>query len=645
MTSTASSASSVNGINHQQVLSLKMNQIQQQQGGEANISHHTGKKVTKEERSIFKHYSFDMESCLSASTMEANDSSSVYAQQTILSLFKHFLESDSDGRYIPLLSLYLQMKHNPSYYDNLLYAEKKWEIECFLKHDAFPRFIRTDAFKLHIINRLRSIKKSNSYLTSPRNTESSTTLSIHSDHFNNLILGRAAAHSPANSYSATQSSIDDSTFIGSTDSNAILDIKLSDESSLSSRHTDTEYSTLKDTSKLDGEREGNSFAITNHNSDEDDEEESADTNSTATSTSGVSFNHHHHFENRSHRRKSKDNIFLLSNRNVSEFLNMLAIPVRSERESLFKSLAEMKSSLFLSEEHMNYMNSLMADSPDWDIVYTIPSNMEAINSNKCIPNHVHKDYLSRNGGTFTFSMISKNVNRKIHHDLPLDKTSIWKYHSYLPFTHHEVFQMLEKNHFIISKKKKSKDNQLGTDLLDPHFNVHGGNRQFYCYDEILNVPSSSGSSLFSRFSGSNGKELNMLATNFYDSQRSEYVVCVKSEGYDNSSMDVIDNTWGLKIMKITKITNTLTKLSECGCMYFGDANTRDFFLSNLVNTSQKDKKTFMYNALILGCLEIKMEISQTSNSKLSQQSISKTISPIRAKCLTMNGQIMKNKAD
>ncbi|KAG2381684.1 hypothetical protein C9374_006068 [Naegleria lovaniensis] len=690
-------------------------------------------QLTKEERSLFRCYVFDFDRCLAftnfpefantnnnistpptpisskTSSLSNNSNSDNMpspnsASQTLLSLFKSFLERDCNGRFVPLLSLYLQMKQNPAYYEQALYAEKKKEIESFLRREAFPRFVRSDDFKSHVAKRMRSLKSipsssskgsgdnsnlainsgtvtminhstqikrqaSNSSTQGKLNSSSNTTLSVQSastlDDASTLVGSNQSNHSHQLYHALQQQpSTPTSSLVSSVNLEAPYSPNLASSSPNMTSNHESDAFEMKASKKDDAADEDDD----EENHEDEEEEDDADTESTTTTTTTSSTSgsyQHYQFSvdstsqtlslPQSKSSKSRHSVSrhhaLLSNKAVMEYLHAIASPMDISTEPLFKTQVEMKSALFFSMDHLSFVKDFENDTPAWEIVYTIPSSTEAVASNKLIPAQIHKDYLSRGGGVFTLQACSpKNNFQRVLNDLSLEKTYKWKYQTFVPYPHHEVFNMFEQCNFNTCLKGCKKQNkmtrQLGTELFDPHFSVSGsGGRDFYCYEEKINL--SSGNSLF-KF-GSSQKTLNLLCSNFYDTDKNEYIFCLKSQGFDQSSgttnIEVADNVWGVKCITITKITNNLTRVNECGFMYFGENSTKDYFLSPLFNTSNKDKSSFFYNALVMGSEEmIKRELeraSSYSNSKHKPSAAQKKSSnSIRHQCLTQNETVV-----
>ncbi|KAL9647383.1 hypothetical protein ABK040_011747 [Willaertia magna] len=96
--------------------------------------------------------------------------------EEICNLFKHYISKENEGRFASLLGVYKHMLNNPSYYEDSLHNEKKKEIECRLKQDAFPRFLRDDVFKTFILKQEKVVSKQKSHDIAVDSNSSSASL-------------------------------------------------------------------------------------------------------------------------------------------------------------------------------------------------------------------------------------------------------------------------------------------------------------------------------------------------------------------------------------------------------------------------------------------------------------------------------------
>jgi len=547
------------------------------------------KSFTKDERFFLKNFKFDFDKCLMTTHGPNLD---------VLNMFKSYLQKDNSGRSIPLLSLYLQIKQNPSYYENSLYFEKKMEIEHHLKQDVFPRFIRTEEFRQFIVHKIRSLKKHS--LLSQATTHSSTTTSPNTEPNHNTPT------TATNSLLTASSTLTDDSTIQSVvaihdrlvennshqEGTSVLSSSpnYSEPSSSSSPSLETTIvaSTNNEASSspITQQKEVDDANLTAFNqevvdSNDNEEEDSEDTLSSCTTSSSTNSSGHKRdckpagvtpeelemFNQAMRRRKHKHtqstndgSTSIFNNKAVMEYLETRFGSVALRLDiCLFRTLAELKSSLFFSFDHLYGLELLDMDAPDWEVIYTIPATQDIVSQFKGISSSIHKDFLAKGGGSFTFQMCTgrEQLYHRVMPDLSLDKTYKWKYHTFVPYSHHDAAAL-----FTSLRDEKKYPVSPGLDIWEPtaisddEFSNRGG-RDFYCYDEKISIPTSTNNSFFKFNSSSRG--LNMVMTNFYDSKRNQYVQLMKSLGYE--STDLHDNTWGMKMMTVTKINNNLSKVS------------------------------------------------------------------------------------
>ena len=579
------------------------------------MDHHAKKKhalSSKEEVALLNMIQFDMDKCLSLQA-------TINQETTILSMFKGYLEREQHGKYLPLLPLYIQMKQNPSYYDNSLYGEKKFEIECFLKMITFARFIRTEGFRNYIVNTIRYLKQTQPTLQIP-----AICPPIMDTKLSNSSLVSDV------SFGATTSSLDDAATIVSSTGSSIRTLG----DTIYDQHVVDELLNSEEDEGEETEKEHRYDRVNALLRGSDADELSSDTASSDDEEEEPTRYNQGRKENFSS--KTYDTILtnyktrhlipstLLNIKAVSDFVLSVG-RVNSGNmvdPNLFKTKVELKSALFLSFQHIHLLEYLEQDSPDWDIVYTIPSTVDYVSSCKNIPVSVHREFIMKGGGSFSFQINSSK--QALLNDLPLEKTHKWKFQVILPYSCHEVFQMLDQHNFNmrVSKQRHSKTSCNNNDILDPHQNNPGG-RDFYCHEEGVNI-SSQGSSIFRFGTSADSKTLNCLETLFYDPQKNQYLHLSKSLGYD-SIQNVTENSWGIKMLTITKITNCLTRVCECGFMYFGDTGTKDYFLSPLLTT--KDKPGTIYPNLVCNLFDLKRELDFGTQHNTNA---------LRIKCLNLN---------
>ncbi|KAL9647299.1 hypothetical protein ABK040_011666 [Willaertia magna] len=456
------------------------------------------KNKKKEQLAFLHHWTFDFDKCMQ--------------HEPMFQLFKKFISKENEGRFSNLLDVYKHMTNNPTYYESSLHNEKKKEIECRLKQDAFPRFVRDDSFKSYL---LKQKEKLGETITSPLITNSPSQESLNND----------KAVDSNNTTSSSEESDD-----------------------LSSETTDTSSGILDSESGV-----------------------------SSSGTSELSVN-----------TTKKLNSF-------NELLESLGCPIKQSpvlSSLIFPYFTEDFQSQSLTMKDLEFLEKLEKDSPHWTLAAHIPASAkEVANIVKVHSSSYHSNFLQAGGGDIiTYGQHCKHLKNSplmtSPTDLPLDKVLRFKHSFYLPFSHHDVFAMLETKNVMGMVDPQNNIHSVGNICLEPK----EGERDFYCFDSKYVVP---------LLKINKTRILNLLGTNFYDERNQRYVVILKSQGYEGSTSSE-EISYGLKYTAYSKITNNLTKITECGIMYLGSMLTKDVFVKMLLKKRIAD----VYQNVLKLCDEV-----------------------------------------
>ncbi|KAL9642530.1 hypothetical protein ABK040_011097 [Willaertia magna] len=508
--------------------------------------------TTRKTKDIAHYWLFDFDKCMQ--------------NENIYNLFKQHLNKENEGKFLQLLEIYKHMTNNPSYYESTLYSEKKREIHYRLKEDSFIRFIRSDSFR----NYLSKMKEkynttgngNNGYGYGSTSTAGFTTNANH--------------HSPRNR----------KLVIVPEDNN--------NNSGIGNDNNTTQRSPRKEPLTIDSsltllnnDFNNLNFNNTNHSSiDMEDYLLKRERGSLPELNSTVNNNNTQNIIYQNHKSVG----FIDSNNNTTKhlleytpyhaFLETLGEYADTSLNLVFPYMLKDFKASSLTWKDLRFLEQIEKDSPYWKIVEHVENN----NTNIKVNNSFHLNFLKLGGGDAMalgnhakhLWKTSTNVSPT---DLPLDKVLKFKTVYYVPFSHHDAFHILETNKVHVKIDRQHQAISTGRQFFVPEEGI----RDFYCYDDKLVVP---GLKL------NKNRILNMLGTNFYDEKNQRYVVIVKSQGYEEAQSD--DISYGLKFVSFTKITNNLTRITECGFVYMGGLLTKEVFTTMLL----KGRIVDMYQNLV-----------------------------------------------
>ncbi|KAL9642492.1 hypothetical protein ABK040_011059 [Willaertia magna] len=445
------------------------------------------KLLSREENKFLKDWLFDFNSCLST-------------DDNIFLLFKDFVKKENEGRFVHLVDVWKQINLNPTYYESSLHNEKKFEIECRLKQDAFPRFIRSNTFQQYIT------QKKNQLMNSGDDKQTSN--------------------------------------ISSTSTFNIPEIRPSIEGTAGG-----------DIAKTDSNEEN-----------EDEEEEDESTTSSEDYSSSTNTN-----------TSSLIDYQTTLPQQVSSYLFSIGTPCALSKvlsKLIFPYQLKDFQSPSLTFDDLNFMENLALDNPHWNYTSHIPASETTITAYKSqVKKEVHKQFLQNGGGDVNLAtghckyLRGLYAKTKSTSDLPLEKVLTFKLTMYLPYSHHDVFHAMETREGKKRYDPQSNVQKSGNELFKPINNKESEKecdekRDFYCYSEKILIPT---------FKLSSNRYLSLMSTNFYDTNKQQYVILAKSRGFDEDGTNSKEegNSYGIKLITYTKVTNNLTKFEECGVLYMG----------------------------------------------------------------------------